>query len=207
MIGDHCETLLPHRLTDCLRYGFDEVHLLFCVTSPLRKDSSQLALVVTFLVLAGHHCNRFLMAIIRTFRPCWSFVKVDLSFNLEHFVLLPVILCLLNRVGCELDCVLDSILQLIIFHLADPVLKPLLHEVKHVLTQMINSSFHKVVTVFLELNNFFPFWHTSLSFAIVKPCKSVCDDSLSLVLQLTSWLLVLVSVVSVGFDNLTEIFV
>ena len=207
MISNYCKTLLPHRLTVCLRDCFYKIHLAFGMTSPLRKDSYQLALVVTFLVLAGHYCNCFFMAIIWAFRPCWSFVKVDLSFNLEHFVLLPIILCLLNRVGCELNCVLDGILKLIIFHLANPVLKSLLHEIEHVLTQMINSCFQKVVTVFLKFNNFFPFWHTSLSFAIVKPCKSICDDSLSLVLQLTSWLLVLVSVVSVGFDNLTEIFV
>ena len=70
---------------------------------------------------------------------------------------LPIVLSLLNRVGREVDCVLDSIFQILIFHLSDPVLKTLFHKIKHVFTQMSHSGFQQVFTMFLEINNFFPF--------------------------------------------------
>lgn len=113
------------------------------------------------------------MTAIQQVTTALSSIEVTLVINDEHFVLLPIMLSLLNRVCCQLDSVLDARFQFFDLGLANPVLKTSFREVDHRLSQMVNSGFQKVFSMLLELHYLFPLAQSSLRFRIIKPGESV----------------------------------
>lgn len=52
-----------------------------------------------------------------------SLIEITLVIDHEHFVLLPIVLSLLNRVGCQLNRVFDISFELFVLRLTNPVLE------------------------------------------------------------------------------------
>lgn len=177
------------------------------MSGPLRKNESQIVLIIVIIILANNRIDSFTEHLLQLFPLLTVLQDIVFFLDCHDLVLLTSVLVQLDSFICLQNCVLDRTFILPDFALGNPVLESLLHPVELPVSQMVDPVLQKHLSVLLEFNDLLPLLDASLSFHVVKPCKSVGHNPVGLRPELSLLLTVVIDVLSVVVHNFAEVFI